>query len=89
MDMTNPDSNHTAYEGRFCEDDVDGCRDLPCFPGVECTDNPAPQEGATCGSCPQGYSQIGGKCLGKFLLSPIHSLLVPFIFMINNTIIKS
>ena len=58
-------NNNTAYEGRFCESDVDGCRDLACFPGVECTDNPAPEEGATCGSCPEGYSQIGGKCLGK------------------------
>ena len=56
---------YTAYEGRFCGDDVDGCRDLACFPGVECTDNPAPDEGATCGSCPEGYFQIGGKCLGK------------------------
>ena len=40
---------------------------MPCFPGVECVDNPAPDVGATCGSCPEGYSENEGKCLGKFL----------------------
>ena len=34
--------------------DVNGCNDIDCFPGVECTDNPAPLTGATCGDCPNG-----------------------------------
>ena len=43
---------------------MDGCRDLACFPGVNCTDNKAPMVGATCGSCPSGYNGNGMKCLG-------------------------
>lgn len=45
--------------------DIDGCQELACFVGVACDDNPAPEEGATCGSCPAGYTGDGAKCLGK------------------------
>ena len=54
-----------GFEGRYCNIDIDGCQELACFPGVECTDNVAPLEGATCGLCPSGYSGNGTKCLGK------------------------
>lgn len=54
-----------AYEGRYCQTDVDGCRDAACFEGVTCTDNKAPEVGATCGPCPTGYAGDGSKCLGK------------------------
>ena len=46
-------------------DDADGCLEQACFEGVECEDNLAPEEGATCGECPEGFSGDGTKCLGK------------------------
>ena len=54
-----------AYTGRFCEVDVDGCSEMTCFEGVQCTDNPAPQIGATCGPCPTGLQGDGMKCIGE------------------------
>ncbi|KAK3281243.1 hypothetical protein CYMTET_10953, partial [Cymbomonas tetramitiformis] len=42
--------------------DTDGCKLEPCFPGVMCTDVPAPGEGRTCGSCPEGYKGDGASC---------------------------
>ena len=54
-----------AYNGRFCELDVDGCSEISCFEGVNCTDNPAPQTGATCGPCPAGLVGDGTRCVGK------------------------
>ena len=53
-----------AYTGRFCDEDLDGCTELICFAGVECTDVPAPGMGATCGPCPAGYSGDGLNCIG-------------------------
>ncbi|KAK3282953.1 hypothetical protein CYMTET_9333 [Cymbomonas tetramitiformis] len=50
--------------------DVDGCALEPCFPGVECTDVPAPNVGFTCGECPEGYHGDGEECtLCRMLVS--------------------
>ena len=55
-----------GFEGRYCGEDTDGCRDLACLEGVQCTDNPAPAEGATCGPCPPWFSGTPGRiCSGK------------------------
>ena len=51
-----------AWTGQYCNQDVDECIDQPCFENVTCTDNPAPQSGYTCGSCPVGYIGDGLKC---------------------------
>ncbi|KAK3255901.1 hypothetical protein CYMTET_34941, partial [Cymbomonas tetramitiformis] len=42
--------------------DTDGCAQEPCFPGVECADTPAPGEGRTCGTCPEGFWETWGTC---------------------------
>ncbi|KAK3289438.1 hypothetical protein CYMTET_3117 [Cymbomonas tetramitiformis] len=42
--------------------DVDGCREAPCFPGVECSDILPPEFGAVCGECPDGYVGDGRIC---------------------------
>ena len=55
---------YTAYTGRFCDEDLDGCTELTCFTGVECMDIPAPGIRATCGFCPPGYSGDGLNCIG-------------------------
>ena len=57
---------HTAYTGRFCDEDLDGCTELTCFDGVACVDVPAPGIRAVCGSCPPGYSGDGLNCIGMF-----------------------
>ena len=36
--------------------------------GVSCIDNVAPNEGATCGSCPTGFSGNGVTCEGTHFL---------------------
>ncbi|XP_003384557.1 PREDICTED: mucin-like protein [Amphimedon queenslandica] len=51
-----------VWEGQYCEIDVDGCEFTLCFDDVECSDNPAPMAGASCGPCPQGFSGDGTKC---------------------------
>lgn len=53
-----------GYGGRLCGEDIDGCNDVDCFPGVECTDNPAPLTGATCGDCPNGTLARNDSCEG-------------------------
>ena len=50
-----------AWEGRYCDEDVDGCAEAACFEGVTCTDVPAPGTGAICGQCPTGYTGDGSK----------------------------
>ena len=50
-------------DGQFCERDTDGCSEIQCFEGVQCTDVPAPGVGAYCGSCPTGYTGNGLKCI--------------------------
>lgn len=57
--------DNAAYEGRYCDVDVDGCAELSCFEGVECEDVPAPGVGAQCGPCPSGYDGSGDKCTGE------------------------
>ena len=61
--------NHfcSAYTGRFCAEDLDGCTELLCFDGVECTDVRAPGIGAMCGTCPPGYTGDGLNCLGTYI----------------------
>jgi hypothetical protein len=41
--------------------DADGCAADPCFPGVVCTDSPAPAVATarTCGVCPVGQFGTG------------------------------
>ena len=55
----------SAYAGRFCTEDDNGCEELSCFMGVQCTDIRAPGVGATCGDCPDGFTGDGVKCIGK------------------------
>ena len=57
---------YSAYSGRFCDEDLDGCTELTCFAGVQCMDVPAPGIRATCGPCPPGYSGDGLNCIGMF-----------------------
>ena len=47
---------------------MDGCAMQSCFEGVNCTDNQAPQTGATCGPCPTGLVGNGMRCTGKTIL---------------------
>ena len=54
-----------GYGGTFCNVDINGCDDIDCFPGVECTDNPAPLTGATCGECPNGTVTRNNSCEGR------------------------
>lgn len=51
----------THGDGKSCQDD-DGCAEAPCYPGVACTDQPAPSTGYTCGPCPAGTSGDGVTC---------------------------
>lgn len=47
---------------------MDACLDLTCFPGVECTDIPAPGVGANCGDCPPGLTGDGSTCDGTYIV---------------------
>uniref|UniRef100_A0A1X7TQV9 Mucin-like protein n=1 Tax=Amphimedon queenslandica TaxID=400682 RepID=A0A1X7TQV9_AMPQE len=51
-----------AYNGKYCEDDFDGCIEVSCFNDAPCTDVPAPGTGATCPPCPSGYTGNGLIC---------------------------
>lgn len=55
---------YTAYSGEYCEDDADGCLEVSCFNDAECEDLRAPATGATCPSCPTGYTGDGLVCNG-------------------------
>ena len=55
-----------AYNGDECSADRNGCTSGPgCYAGVNCTDNPAPATGATCGPCPSGLTGDGAMCSGE------------------------
>ncbi|KAI0239341.1 Mucin-like protein [Lamellibrachia satsuma] len=59
-----------GYGGDFCQLDIDGCADQPCFSGVLCTDVAAPDlsshpDGFLCGTCPIGLSGDGSSCIDK------------------------
>ena len=60
-----------GYTGRLCENDLDACLENgnPCYPGVQCTDLPAPAKitGYSCGSCPEGTVGDGKMCAGSIL----------------------
>eukprot|EP00232_Nephroselmis_pyriformis_P030277 CAMPEP_0182856724 /NCGR_PEP_ID=MMETSP0034_2-20130328/2611_1 /TAXON_ID=156128 /ORGANISM="Nephroselmis pyriformis, Strain CCMP717" /LENGTH=3059 /DNA_ID=CAMNT_0024987855 /DNA_START=82 /DNA_END=9261 /DNA_ORIENTATION=- len=62
-----------GYEGDPCEE-IDGCKNDPCFPGVECVDEKPPldlyqcgfpclgvEDGVECNRCPNGYFGNGTK----------------------------
>ena len=56
-----------AFDGRFCEEDRDGCTEITCFAEVECFDVPAPGVGAMCGPCPMGFQDDNDtRCAGTF-----------------------
>ena len=57
----------TAYDGKFCENDADGCAVTSCPEGQMCIDNLAPMSGAQC-TCPDGYIISDSKCDGMKLL---------------------
>ncbi|XP_078667268.1 mucin-4-like [Branchiostoma floridae x Branchiostoma belcheri] len=65
-----------GFDGDECETDTDGCSVTPCYPGVSCTDAPAPLDadsaGYTCGACPAGMVGDGQSCadLNECLLLP-------------------
>ena len=55
-----------AYDGDFCQNDADGCREIECFNNSQCTDNIAPDVGGTCPPCPSGFTGNGTICAGMF-----------------------
>ena len=60
----NKNSLFSAYTGRFCEEDRDGCSEIQCYVETDCRDVPAPGVGAECGPCPSGFTGQDEKCLG-------------------------
>ncbi len=61
----------TAFDGKFCEEDRNGCSEIECFEGVECMDVPAPGVGAVCGNCPPGYTGDSLKCYGMIIITQV------------------
>jgi fibulin 1/2 len=57
------DCLENVWSGQFCQYDSNGCNSLQCSPGVDCIDNPAPDYGATCLNCPDGYYDDERKCI--------------------------
>ncbi|RDD39379.1 Mucin-like protein [Trichoplax sp. H2] len=61
-----PCTCNAGYTGLQCESDINACalNGEACFPGVTCTDQPAPAgiDGFTCGSCPSGTAGDGKVC---------------------------
>jgi hypothetical protein len=51
-----------AWTGEFCADDLNGCSQINCFPGTQCSDVVAPQAGHVCSLCPSGFLQELEKC---------------------------
>ena len=60
-----------GFEGQHCEIVLDPCKDNPCFPGVNCTNNFTIPESpsADCDPCPSGFDGDGRKCFGKNSIS--------------------
>ena len=46
----------------MCPSDIDDCRSGACYPGVACTDLPAPRRGFKCADCPNGMTGNGREC---------------------------
>ena len=61
--------------GDTCDQDIDGCKDLPCQDFMtNCTDLSPEEEvmvgnSFECGECPDGWVKKGGTCLGRSLIS--------------------
>jgi hypothetical protein len=51
-----------AWTGEFCTEDLNGCSQINCFPGTQCSDVVAPQAGHMCSPCPSGFLQELEKC---------------------------
>ena len=66
--------------GDFCDADIDGCEDDPCFKSVICRDlSPAEQAIARrpfeCGECPAGYlkDNRSQECYGRHTQRHTHA----------------
>ena len=57
--MCNP-----AYEGRLCQNDINGCTENPCQDPSLCKDVPAPGVGFNCTGCLEGYELVRDICQG-------------------------
>ena len=59
------------FTGDHCTDDYDGCEDMPCFHGTNCTDLSPEQQllfnrAYNCSECPEGYYKPSENlCVGK------------------------
>uniref|UniRef100_H3B8Y7 Mucin 4, cell surface associated n=1 Tax=Latimeria chalumnae TaxID=7897 RepID=H3B8Y7_LATCH len=71
VSSTKMEMNGTKFEGKkmiftwgqdYCEYDFDACQDNPCFLNNTCEDRKAPEEGFSCGACPDGLSGNGREC---------------------------
>lgn len=54
----------SAWTGDFCTVDLNGCSQIHCFEGSQCSDIAAPQAGHMCEPCPPGFLQELEKCAG-------------------------
>ncbi|XP_072000223.1 uncharacterized protein [Engystomops pustulosus] len=50
-----------SWTGSYCDQNIDACIENPCFTDT-CSDNLAPEDGYTCGSCPEGLVGDGENC---------------------------
>ena len=58
-----------GWLGDDCSVDHDSCEEKPCYPGVQCIDQPPPATMAECGNCPPGLLGDGFKCFGMYTIS--------------------
>ena len=65
--------SQTGWDGRYCENNQDGCSVLECFEGLQCYDVPAPESGVICEACPDGYKGDGEKCTGMYTFVFMHT----------------
>ena len=56
-----------GWEGTHCEQPIDMCFQLPCFPGVKCTNVFTPKPEPKCDPCPLGLEGDGRACTGMIL----------------------
>ena len=56
-----------AYEGKLCENDIDGCNENPCQDPSLCEDVPAPGVGFNCTGCLEGYQLSRNMCDGMYI----------------------
>ena len=60
-----------AYEGKLCENDIDGCREDPCQNPSLCEDIPAPGVGFNCTGCLEGYQLSRNMCDGMYIVPKV------------------